>query len=72
MYHVVYKKENKPDMSPIRKYQMEHCLICEEEGKCDYDKTLLCVSIRLYNLKDYQMNLLKDGDLVTERLGKKE
>lgn len=49
--------------SPIREYQEKYCLRCEEQGKCGYERMLLCVSIRLLELKDYQMELYKNPDL---------
>lgn len=74
MYRVTYKKEGENPMTPIRKYQIEHCLECElpalKKGKtCDYDGMSLCVLINilnytkeLYSLKDAQMSQLrKDG-----------
>ena len=73
VYRVKYLKEGQLNISPIREYQLESCLSCEEKGKCDYDRTVLCVLIRLYDLKRYQMGQSQERDRsVEERLGKKE
>lgn len=65
LYGIDYSKKNK-DINPIRRYQKEFCLRCEEEGRCDYDKMFLCATIReyytaegVYKLKFDQMDMLK-------------
>lgn len=72
MFRVTYKKEGEEAITPIRKYQIEHCLNCElpalEGGKtCNYEGMQLCVLIgvldyveKLYNLKDRQMALYEE------------
>lgn len=55
LYNIKEKPDGKDNISPIRKYQIDYCLSCEEQGKCDHGKMQLCAVLRLLDLKEYQM-----------------
>ena len=79
MFRVEYRKEGEEPVTPIREYQIEYCLPCENQGKCDFDGMLLCATIRsmnyvreLYGLKKAQMDMIEEHErLVEDRMGYK-
>lgn len=45
-----------PLSSPIEQYKQDYCSECEYK-ECNTSDMLLCTSLRVFNLKDYQMSL---------------